>query len=311
VEPVALLVSCLHQHNNNSAKEKAMYVIAGVTGHVGSAAARELLARGESVKVLVRNPARGEDWSRQGAEVAVVDLNDRVGLAEALRGSSGAFVLLPSDYGAADFLGEQRQMADAIAGAVKDSGVPHVVMLSSLGAELAEGTGPILGLHELEDRLRETGVVLSAIRCTYFQEKVGDVLGAAQESGIYPVFGESADVPTPMVATRDIGTVVAETLRTSPTTSEVIDLEGPAYTERQVAEKLSAALGKPLQVVTIPQPGWVDAMVEAGFSRHIAEVLAGLYEAGERGILQPKGDRRLEGRTEIDETIRNLVQSDA
>ncbi|MGH2587332.1 MAG: NmrA family NAD(P)-binding protein [Dehalococcoidia bacterium] len=288
-----------------------MYVIAGVSGHVGSAAARELLAKGEQVKVLVRDPAKGEAWSRQGAEVAVVDLNNRAGLAEALRGSSGFFALLPSSYTTTDFHGDQRLMADAIAGAVKDSGVPHVVMLSSLGAELAEGTGPLLGLHELENRLRETGVVLSAIRCTHFQEKVEDLLGAAQGAGIYPVFGESADVPIAMVATRDIGAVVAETLLSPPSAGQVIDLEGPAYTERQVAEKLSAALGKPLQVVTIPQPGWVDAMVEAGLSRHIAEVLVGLYDAGERGILQPKGDRRLQGRTEIDETLRSLVQTGA
>jgi uncharacterized protein YbjT (DUF2867 family) len=243
--------------------------------------------------------------------VAVVDLNDRAGLAEALRGSSGFFALLPSGYATNDFHGDQRRMAEVIAGAVRDSGVPHVVMLSSLGAELAEGTGPIIGLHELEERLRETGVVLSAIRCTHFQEKVADVLGPARETGVYPVFGESADVPIAMVATRDIGALVAETLLSPPPASEVIDLEGPAYTERQVAEKLSAALGKPLQVVTIPQPGWVDAMVEAGFSRHIAEVLAGLYEAGERGILQPRGDRQRQGRTEIDETIRDLVQAGA
>jgi uncharacterized protein YbjT (DUF2867 family) len=87
----------------------------------------------------------------------------------------------------------------------------------------------------------------------------------------------------------------------------VIDLAGPAYTERQVAEKLGAALGRPLQIVTIPQPGWVDAMVESGLPRHIAEVLAGMYDAFQRGIIQPRGDRLIQVHTEIDETIRGLV----
>lgn len=286
-----------------------MYTIAGVTGHVGAAAARELLARGEKVRVLVRDAAKGESWVRQGAEVAVADLNDRAGLADALRGSSGCFVLLPANYAAADFHADQRRTADSIAGAVKDSGVPHVVMLSSSGADLAEGTGPIVALHYLEQRLREMGAVLSAIRPVFFQEKVGEVLGAAREAGVYPVFGDSADVPIPMNATRDIGVVVAETLLSPPATSEVIDLAGPAYTERQVAEKLGAALGRSLQIVTIPRPGWVDAMAEAGLPRHIAEVLAEMYDGFQCGIIQPRGDRQVRVHTEIDDTIRNLVQA--
>jgi uncharacterized protein YbjT (DUF2867 family) len=111
-----------------------------------------------------------------------------------------------------------------------------------------------------------------------------------------------------MIATRDIGAVAAEALLSPPPTSEVIDLEGPAYTERQVAEKLGAALGKPLQVVNIPRPAWVDSLVETGLPRHIAELIAELYDADQRGILQPRGDRRVHGRTPIDETLRNLVR---
>lgn len=288
-----------------------MLVIAGVTGHVGSAAAKELLARGETVKVLVRDAAKGEVWSRQGATVAVVDLNDRAGLASALRGSRGFFALLPTNYAATDFHADQRRTADSIAGAVRDSGVPHVVMLSSAGAELTEGTGPILGLHYLENRLRETGVVLSAIRSVHFQEKVEAILGAAREEGIYLNFGDSAETPIPMVATRDIGAAVVETLLSPPATSEVIDIEGPAYTERQVAEKLGALLGRPLQVVNIPREGWADAMAEGGIPHHVAEVLAELYDADQQGILQPRGDRRIHGQTAIDVTLREMLQAGA
>ena len=122
--------------------------------------------------------------------------------------------MLPTIETAGD--AEHRRLADSIAGAVADSGVPHVVMLSSIGAELADGTGPIRWLHHLEDGLRQTGAVVSAIRSWHFQEKVETLLGAALGAGIYPVFGESADVPTPMIATRDIGRVAAETLLEPP-----------------------------------------------------------------------------------------------
>lgn len=284
-----------------------MFAIAGVTGHVGSIAARELLGKGEKVKALVRDAMKGEPWSLRGAEVAVADLGDRDGLGDVLRGSRGFFVLLPTNYMATDLYADQRRMADAITGAVEDSGVPHVVMLSTAGADLAEGTGPIVGLHYLENRLREC-VVLSAIRARNFQENVENVIGAAWESGIYPNFGDSADIPIPMTATRDVGGVVAATLLNPPSASEVIDLEGPPYTHRQVAEKLGAALGKPLHVVNIPQTDWVGALIDVGLSLHIAEALAEMYSAGQGGLLQPRGDRQLKGHTEIDETLFDLVQ---
>lgn len=282
-----------------------MYTITGVTGHVGRVAAQELLRRNAHVRAVVRDEAKREVWVQHGAETAVADFNDRVSLAQAFGGSLGAFILLPTIPTAGD--SEHRQLADSIAGAVSDSGVPHVVLLSSIGAELAAGTGPIRWLHHLENRLRQTDVVLTAVRSWHFQEKVETILGAALEAGIYPVFGETADVPTPMIATRDIGTIVADELLAPPSTSEVIDLEGPEYTEREVASELAATLGKPLQVVTIPQPGWVDAMIEAGLPAPFAHELAALYDAERRGLLHARGDRRRMCTTRIGETLRQVV----
>ncbi|GAB1822802.1 NAD(P)H-binding protein [Herbidospora sp. RD11066] len=281
-----------------------MYAITGVTGHVGGAAARELLRRGAPVRAVVRDPAKGDGWP----EVAVADLGDPEALAAAFRGCAGAFVLLPTDMAAADPDAAHRATADAIADAVRESGVPHVVVLSSIGADLADGTGPIRWLHHLENALRATGTRVTALRATHFQEKAELLLGAVQ-AGVYPVFAESADVPTPMVATRDIGDTVADLLLAPGGASETVDLDGPSYTERQVAEELSAILGRPLQVVTIPQPGWAAAMVDGGLPPQIAAELVGLYDAEQRDILRHVGDRLLTGRTELAETLGHLAKS--
>ena len=286
-----------------------MYTITGVTGHVGAATARELLDRNMQVRAVVRNPARREEWEKQGADTVVADFTDRAGLTQALRGSDGAFVMLPTIETAGD--DEHRRLADSIAGAAADSGISHVVLLSSVGAELADGTGPIRWLHHLENRLRESGAVVSVIRSWHFQEKVETLLGAALGAGIYPVFGDSADAPTPMIATRDIGRVAAEALLAPPASSEVIDLVGPEYTERDVADRLAATLGKPLQVVTVPREGWVGAMVDAGLPVPFAHELAALYAAGEDGILHARGDRHAACRTPIDETLRHVVAAAA
>lgn len=284
-----------------------MYTIAGVTGRVGSIVAEHLLAQGAPVRVLVRDEAKERDWSERGAEVAIADLDDRDALAAAMRGSDGVFVLLPFDLTAGATAGHTASRVASIAGAVADSQVPHVAVLSSAGADLPEGTGPIVGLHDLEEALRATPATVSAIRSGHFQEKVTDVLAPARDAGIYPVFASSADVPKPMVATRDIGEAVARTLQSPPAGSEVVDLVGPAYTERQVAAVLGAALGRDLEVVTIPQAGWVDALVDAGLPAEVAMELVGLYEADDRGVLVARGDRTVRCTTELETTIAQLV----
>ena len=282
-----------------------MYTITGVTGHVGGAAAHELVRRGAPVRAVVRDASKGAAWAAPGAEVAVADFADGAALARALGGSRGAFVLLPTIPTMGD--AGHRRLADSIAGAVGDSGVPHVVLLSSVAAELADGTGPIRWLHHLEARLREAGVLLTAIRPCPFQEKVETVLGAALDAGVYPVFGESADVPGPMIATRDIGLAVADALLDPPPASEVVDLTGPEYTEREVAAHLATALGKPLEVVTIPRPGWVDAMVDAGLPAPFAHEIAALHDAEHRGLFRPHGDRQRTYTTGIEETLGHVI----
>jgi uncharacterized protein YbjT (DUF2867 family) len=284
-----------------------MFVVAGVTGHVGSVVAKELLGHGEKVKVLVRDAAKGAAWSKLGAEVAVGGLDDVRSLAGTLRGASGFFTLLPPNYQVSGFYAFQRKVADAIAAAVKESAVPHVVELSSVGADLAEGTGPIKGLHYLENALRATGVRLTAIRAGYFQENAANSLAPAKNAGIFPNMMPSADYPIPMIATRDIGLLAAHELMMPSPRSEVVDLHGPSYSVRQVAELLGAALGKKLQVVDVPPQGQVGAMVQAGFSQELAEIFAEMNAGFASGRIRPVGDRMKMGRTGLDAVIRGLV----
>jgi len=273
-----------------------MHVIAGATGRVGSAAARTLLAAGDPVRVLVRRDADAAAWRERGAEARIAPLDDPIALGRALEGADGFFVLLPFDLTAADLDAHAGALTASIAQAVAAARVPHVVMLSSGGADLPTGTGPITGLHRLEQ----------ALRSGHFQEKVGDILDAAR-AGAYPVFAASADVPHPMAATADIGAVAAAALRTPPARSEAVDVLGPAYSEREVAGILGAALGRDLEVVMIPEDGWAGTLVESGLPPHIAAALAELSRADERGLLAPRGDRTVAVTTGVERTIAGLL----
>jgi len=283
-----------------------MYVIAGVSGRVGSVAANQLLEQGKQVKVIVRDAKKGEAWSKRGAGVAVGELQDRAFLTGALKGATGFFTLLPQKYDVPDFFAFQKETANEIAAAVKNSGMPHVVVLSSLGADLEAGTGPIKGLHYLENALRKTGTKLTAIRASYFQENVGNFLVPVRQAGFFPSLLDP-DYPFPQVATVDIGKLVAESLLSPPAKSEVVDLLGPLYSQRQVAEKLGKALGKPVNVVAVPREGWVPGLMQGGFSKNLAELYAEMSDAFANGLVSPKGDRIVQGTTRLEDTLPHVL----
>jgi len=284
-----------------------MYAIAGASGRVGSATADRLLREGHPVRVLVRRPAAAAEWERRGADARVVDLRDRAALAPALTGCAALFTLLPFDLTAEDGAAHARDVARATSRAVADAGVPHVVVLSAGGADLPAGTGPIAGLHVLEESLGATGARVTALRSGHFQEKVGDVLDVARTEGVYPVFAASADVPHPMGATRDVGAVAARALLAPPPASEVVDVLGPEYTEREVAETLGAALDRELTVVPLPEAAWVETLAAAGLPLSAAHCVAELYRADERGLLAPRGDRSVRVTTPLAETVAALA----
>ncbi|MGC5616640.1 NAD(P)H-binding protein [Georgenia sp. Z1491] len=283
-----------------------MYVIAGATGHVGGAAAHRLLEAGEEVRVLVRREPDAARWRAAGAEARLVDLAERAGLTDALRGADAMFVLLPFDLGADDLDRHADAFVRSIAGAVTDADVPRVVMLSSGVADLCSGTGPIAGLHRLEEALRGA-TILTAMRSGHFQEKVADVLGVARAEGVYPVLACSADVPVPMGATSDVGAVAADLLRVPIGASEVVDVLGPEVTEREVAAELGRVLGRDLHVAVVPESAWADTLEGAGFAPHVARSLAELYRADAAGLLAPRGDRTVRVTTPVGATIDALV----
>ena len=199
-------------------------------------------------------------------------VEDESFLSRTLDATSGFFTLLPENVSPQEFHGARRRMANAIAAAVTKSGVPHVAMLSAIAAVLPDGNGPAKDLHYCENRLRASGTTLTALRACYFQDNVASVLTPAKQAGIYPNFLPSADVAFPMIATRDIGGIAASALVSPPPTSEVVDLFGPTYSVRQVAEHLGAALGKTLEIVNIPPEGHVTALMKAGIPQQIVIV---------------------------------------
>lgn len=189
-----------------------MIAIMGASGRVGSRLAELLLESGEKVRALGRSAEKLASVARKGATVLTGDAGDAVFLTGAFRGADAAFTLA-EDLHAADFRQQQDAQGEAIVAAIRASAVRHVVFLSSVGADLAEGAGPIAGLHAQEERLRRlSGVNVLILRAAYFFENFFGTMGLIKQQGINggPI---APDLHFPRIAPRDIAEVAARALR--------------------------------------------------------------------------------------------------
>ena len=129
--------------DKNAVSTNAMYVILGASGNTGSIIADSLLSKGRKVRVVGRDPGRLQRFVRQGAEAFTGDVSDVAALTKAFSGARAAYLLLPPIISRED----QERESDAIAKAVTESGLRYAVYLSSYGAHVPDGTGPVTGLH--------------------------------------------------------------------------------------------------------------------------------------------------------------------
>jgi len=198
----------------NSLKDKvavsadAMYVILGASGNTGSIIADSLLSKGKKVRVVGRDAGRLQRFVRQGAEAFTGDVSEAAALTKAFRGARAAYLLLPPITSRED----QERESDAIAQAVRESGLRYAVHLSSYGAHVPAGTGPVTGLHSSEQKLNAISVLnVLHLRAAYFMENNLAAISMIQEMGI---FGHALlpDLKLPMAATRDVGDYAAQRL---------------------------------------------------------------------------------------------------
>ncbi len=248
--------------------------VAGVSGRTGRVAAETLLEQGHAVRVIVREPAKGADWAKRGAEVAVADLADADALTRALQGVAAAYLLIPPSMAADDYAAYQRTVGSSLVQAVERAQLPRVVLLSSIAAHHAAGTGPIAALHAVEEQLRRSRTSATFLRAAYFVENVG-LAFAALSDGILPSF-LPADAAYEMVATQDIGKVAARLLVEDGSrvgAPRIVQLGGPRKVSmNDIAQVLSARLGRTIAVQVAPTSALVPTYTSFGLKPKLAEM---------------------------------------
>ncbi|HET9620723.1 MAG TPA: NmrA family NAD(P)-binding protein [Kofleriaceae bacterium] len=286
-----------------------MYVIAGVSGNTGSIVASQLLAAKKPVRVIVRDAAKGEAWRARGAEVAVADLEDQAALTRALTGATAAYLLLPpTAWSQGGIAADRARKTAAIAGALRAARPGHLVLLSSIAAELPSGTGPIRFLHTLENAVRDLGIPTTFLRAGAFIENWAAQLPAAVAGGALYHALEATTV-FPQVAVEDIGKTAARLLLEGPPASSprIVELAGPADASLgDIVAAASRAAGKPIQAVTVPAAAMIDALVGQGASRELAEDYAEMAVGLNAGTIKFHGTP-LRGQVTIDQRVKTFV----
>ncbi len=271
-----------------------MYVVLGASGNTGHVVANTLLARGQKVRVVGRNSAHLQPLTAKGAETFIADVTDASALAKAFQQADSAYVMIPPNPTSTDPLGYSNRVSDAIAAAVQNAGTKNVVALSSIGADKASGTGPVLGLYNLEQKLNQiTSANVLHLRAAYFMENTLPQVNAIRQMGSVAT-PLRPDLKLSMIATRDIGNVAADALLHPSVrghqTRELLGQRDLTYTE--VATIIGQAIGKPdLKYVQAPEDQFRAVLVQMGMSEQFARLLLemiGALNSGHMRALEPR-----------------------
>jgi uncharacterized protein YbjT (DUF2867 family) len=265
-----------------------MYAITGATGNIGSVIAERLLADGQRVRLIGRDGGRLAPLASKGAEPFVADVADAAALTRAFEGATGVYAMVPPNIAATDVRAYQERVTDALAQAIGRASVSNVVALSSIGADKPEKTGPVIGLHNLEQKLSAIPHLNALfLRAGYFMENLLPQVAVIQSFGFVggPIRPE---LRLPMIATRDIGAAVAELLLKSDFTgkrpSELLGQRDVSYTE--VASIIGQAIGRStLSYRQLPSQQLKPAFVQMGMSSNMADLLLEMSDALNSGYM--------------------------
>jgi uncharacterized protein YbjT (DUF2867 family) len=253
-----------------------MYVVTGATGQTGRVITETLLAKGKKVRAIGRNTEHLRSLVEKGAEALVGSVTDGSAMLRAFHGAQAVYIMIPPKYDAENFRAYQNEVAKACANAIRQEGISYVVNLSSVGAHLSQGAGPISGLYDVEQQLNQLkGVNVVHLRPGYFMENFFlnvDLIRRQNISGS-PLRG---DLPIPMITTRDIAEVAAQLLLS-------LDYSGQTKREllgqrdismREATGIIGKAIGKEgLPYVQFSYEQAEQAMLEMGLSPDVARSL--------------------------------------
>jgi len=283
-----------------------MFAITGITGQVGGAVARSLIAAGKGVRAVVRDADKGVVWARQGCEVAVAALDDAEALKKAFAGTEGVFFLLPPVFDPAPDFDEARRVIAAVREALTVTQPGKAVSLSTIGAQSQRPN--LLQQHTLQEHALGTlPLPITFLRAAWFMENSAWDVASARTTGVIPSFLYPLDKPVPMVATADIGRVAAELLQESWQGKRIVELEGARLTPNDVAAGFARVLGREVRMQVVPRATWEALFRAQGMQNPTPRIQ--MLDGFNEGWIDFESDARAtrKGTVPLESVLRELV----
>ncbi|RYZ26934.1 MAG: NAD-dependent epimerase/dehydratase family protein, partial [Sphingobacteriales bacterium] len=243
------------------------YVITGAAGNISAVVIRQLLEAGHHVTVIGRDEQKLQSLISSGAKAAIGSVEDTAFLTAVFTGADAVYTMVPPNFATNDMKGFIEQIGKNYTAAIKASGVKYVVNLSSVGAHLPEGCGPVSGIYRVEKSLNSLqDVNILHLRPAYFYQNLLANIGLIKHAGIIGSNFSIAAGKFPIVHPSDIAAVAADALLKPDFkgVSEVYISSDETGTDA-IAAALGKAIGKPdLQWVRFSDEDALNGMMQAG-----------------------------------------------
>jgi NAD(P)-dependent dehydrogenase (short-subunit alcohol dehydrogenase family) len=169
----------------NKKQFKMKIIITGSLGNIGKPLAKQLVSAGHEVTVISSNAERKQAIEEIGAKAAIGSVSDSAFLADTFAGADALFAMTPPNLGGKNVISNTVNAGRAFAEAIKKANIKRVVMLSSIGAHLPNGTGPIAGLHPIEALYNELdNTALTILRAGFFYTNLYNDVPMIKGTGI-------------------------------------------------------------------------------------------------------------------------------
>ncbi|MFH6944768.1 NAD(P)H-binding protein [Flavobacterium sp. FlaQc-50] len=287
-------------------------ILSGSLGNIGKPLANKLVAAGHDVTVISSNADKKEAIEKIGAKAAIGSVSDATFLADTFIGADAIFAMTPPNLGGKNVISNTVEAGEAFAKAIQTANIKRVVMLSSIGADLAGGTGPIAGLHHIEavyNKLESAAVTF--LRAGFFYTNLYNDVPMIKGAGImganYPV-----GIKMPLVHPEDIATAVAEELLKEVTGKNIRYIISDVRTPGEIAKAIGLAIDKTdLPWVEFTDKQSLQGMIQAG----LPEEIAGLYTEMGSGLRSGKitedfikGNFSVDGKIKLEDFAKEFAE---
>lgn len=263
------------------------YVITGSIGHISKPIVEGLVKAGHSVTVITSKAENAAKIEILGAKPAVGSVEDADFVTQAFAGADAVYLMIPPKWGVTDWRGFQNEVADNYIAAIKTNAVPYVVMLSSIGAHMGNGAGPVDGLYDLEQKLKTIDDLnVKVLRPSYFMYNLFGMVGMVKGMGMMGSnFGDDKVV---LVHTSDIAEAALQNLMNLDFTGNQIQyIASDERTGAEIATVLGEAVGK-------PETPWIvfsdeqskQGILQAGLNEEIATGYTTMGKSIRNGTMQ-------------------------